>query len=270
MPMTSPLRVLSLGAGVQSTTLALMILDGLLPPIDTAIFADTHREPESVYKHLWWLAERFHDSAVPLLIVTYRDLGTEALAVERRSGGLPVFIRNADGSKGLARRQCTSDFKIEPITRKVKELMKEAGADRCEQLMGISLDEVRRMRHHRLAPKITNIYPLIDLGMSRWDCQRWMSAKGYSAPRSACYFCPYHSDDEWRRLRDEEPREFAKAVKFERELQAAHRAEHPNAFKGTPFLHRTMVPLDEVDLTTAEDHGQQSMFDSECAGVCGV
>jgi hypothetical protein len=39
--MSSDLRVLSLGAGVQSTTLALMAAEGKLPGLDAAIFADT-------------------------------------------------------------------------------------------------------------------------------------------------------------------------------------------------------------------------------------
>lgn len=35
------IRILSLGAGVQSSTLALMIAAGGVAPIDAAIFADT-------------------------------------------------------------------------------------------------------------------------------------------------------------------------------------------------------------------------------------
>ena len=42
------LRVLSLGAGVQSTTLALMIEKGEIPMVDCAIFADTMGEPKKV------------------------------------------------------------------------------------------------------------------------------------------------------------------------------------------------------------------------------
>ncbi len=49
------LRVLSLGAGVQSTTLALMIEKGEIPMVDAAIFADTGAEPKAVYDHLDWL-----------------------------------------------------------------------------------------------------------------------------------------------------------------------------------------------------------------------
>lgn len=44
------LRVLSLGAGVQSTTLVLMAAHGVVGPMpDCAIFADTGWEPKAVY-----------------------------------------------------------------------------------------------------------------------------------------------------------------------------------------------------------------------------
>ena len=53
---TIKLRVLSLGAGVQSTTLALMAAHGEIGPMpDCAIFADTGWEPKAVYEHLAWL-----------------------------------------------------------------------------------------------------------------------------------------------------------------------------------------------------------------------
>lgn len=59
-------RVLSLGAGVQSTTLFLMSLRGELPPLDAAIFADTQWEPKAVYKHLNWLVQLAEEAGVPL------------------------------------------------------------------------------------------------------------------------------------------------------------------------------------------------------------
>ena len=53
-------RSLSLGAGVQSTVLALMAERGEydLPKPDVAVFADTGWEPPSVYEHLDWLQEQ--------------------------------------------------------------------------------------------------------------------------------------------------------------------------------------------------------------------
>jgi hypothetical protein len=38
-------------------------------------------------------------------------------------------------------------------------------------------------------------------------------------------------------------------------------------------LHASLVPLDQVDLSTPEDHGQLSLLDGfgmECEGMCGI
>jgi hypothetical protein len=97
-----------------------------------------------------------------------------------------------------------------------------------------------------------------------------MEKHGYPRPpRSACVFCPYHSDREWRRLRDEEPEEFQKAVNFERRYQAA-KALTVSRKGFVPYLHASRVPLDQVDFSTDEDQGQQLLFGNECEGMCGV
>ncbi len=49
------LVVISLGAGVQSSTMALMAANGELPKPDCAIFADTGYEPKAVYRYLEFL-----------------------------------------------------------------------------------------------------------------------------------------------------------------------------------------------------------------------
>lgn len=36
------------------------------------------------------------------------------------------------------------------------------------------------------------------------------------------------------------------------------------------FLHRSCVPLDEADLSTASDRGQLDLWPNECEGMCGV
>ena len=62
--------------------------------------------------------------------------------------------------------------------------------------------------------------------------------------------------------------EFAKAVQFERDLQAA-KASSEN-FASTPFLHKSCIPLDKIDFRSDIDHGQMTMWDDECEGMCGV
>ena len=50
------LTVISLGAGVQSSVMALMAAHGEITPMpDCAIFADTQAEPTRVYEWLSWL-----------------------------------------------------------------------------------------------------------------------------------------------------------------------------------------------------------------------
>ena len=64
------IRVLSLGAGVQSTAVLLMSCRGILPKLDHAIFADTQWEPSEVYEHLEWLTAEAAKYGIPVHIVT--------------------------------------------------------------------------------------------------------------------------------------------------------------------------------------------------------
>jgi len=70
------LRILSLGAGVQSSTLALKIKQGEIPMVDAGIFADTKGEPKAVYDWLEWLKKQLN---FPVHTVTYRDLRQDIL-----------------------------------------------------------------------------------------------------------------------------------------------------------------------------------------------
>lgn len=270
------MNVLSLGAGVQSTTVLLMSLEGELPPLDAAIFADTGWEPAEVYGHLWRLAARCADAGVPLFVVSQGNIREDALAAGKRFASMPIYIANRSGSRGIARRQCSREYKIEPIHRKLRELLGVRKGARVpagvtvRQWFGISVDEAHRMKDPRDA-WIEHVYPLVDARMSRHDCRRWLDARGIDAPRSACIGCPYHSDYEWRRLRDEAPAEFADAVEFDHAIRAGRVGSgRTTPLRGTGFLHSSLQPLDEVDLTTEEDRGQLSMFGSECEGICGV
>ena len=118
------LRVLSLGAGVQSTTLALMIEKGEIPMVDCAIFADTMSEPKKVYEHLDWLEKQL---SYPIYRVTKGNLREDTIkAVNNnvRVAMSPFFTRNKKtGKKGMMMRQCTQDYKIQPLIKKVRELL---------------------------------------------------------------------------------------------------------------------------------------------------
>lgn len=270
------MNIISLGAGVQSSTMALMAAHGEITPMPVAaIFADTQAEPESVYRWLDWLEKQL---PFPVERVTRGSL-TEAITTlrHRKDGnghwifsGIPAYHVNPDGSDGHNRRQCTYSFKLEVLDRaarriaRIKRGQKTIGA---VQWIGISLDEVHRMKPSR-EPWAEHRWPLIEKRISRRDCLKWMEAHGYpKPPRSACVYCPYHSDREWRRLRDEEPKAFAEAVRVDKEYR---RLKAMSGQRGIPYVHASRVPLDQVDFSTDEDHGQQVMFGNECEGMCGV
>lgn len=266
------LRALSLGAGVQSTTLALMAARGDIDEPDCAIFADTGWEPAHVYAHLDWLETKL---PFPLYRVSAGNIRTDSLSGQSkrsgRFGAVPWFVRNPNGTSGMGKRQCTTHYKVEPIRKKVRELLDRPHPRRVEprsveMLIGISVDEIIRATLSKTKFEVKR-YPLLEAGMTRRDCLRWLEERQYPIPgKSACIGCPFHSNAMWRDLRDNRPAEYAQAV----EVDAAIRDLTYRGFKGQQFMHAQRVPLAEVDLTTLEDHGQLNLFINDCEGMCGV
>ena len=268
------IHLISLGAGVQSSTMALMAGKQIHPMPIAAIFADTQAEPKSVYT---WLEELEKMLPFPVIRVTQGEgLEQDALKIRSRKdgkgnwvrSGIPHYSINKDGSGGHGPRQCTQDFKLAPILRETRRLLKEHDASRAVQWIGISLDEAHRMKPSRVKYAVCR-WPLIELEMKRCHCENWLANRGLKAPRSACVFCPYHSNFEWKRLKEEEPREFERAVRFEKAYQEAKRTTL-NHTTFSRFLHPERIPLDEVDFSTDLDRGQLSLFGNECEGMCGV
>ena len=142
-------KVISLGAGVQSSTLFLMSCLGEIDRPDVAIFADTGAEPSQVYEHLEYLKGIGKEYCIPLEVVSIGNLGKDYYDLidgkRTRVAAIPFFVKNGDGSQGMMRRQCTMDYKIVPLRRRAKELMIESGNKEMETWIGISVDEIDRM-----------------------------------------------------------------------------------------------------------------------------
>jgi 3'-phosphoadenosine 5'-phosphosulfate sulfotransferase (PAPS reductase)/FAD synthetase len=271
----TPIHVISLGAGVQSSTMALMAAKGEITPMPVAaVFADTQGEPEEVYRWLDYLEPQL---PFPVFRVTKGSLEERSTTVRFSEKNqkwtltsIPAFCKNPDGIQGLIPRQCTRDFKIDPTTKEVNRLRRLRDNVRAVLWMGISIDEVLRAKDHRNAPRIINRFPLIDARMSRRDCLSWMQTNGFpEPPRSACYYCPFRSNEEWLRMKQDAPADFSKACVFEGKLQLA--ATQTSTLRGVPFLHRSLVPLAEVDFNPKKgDPNQLDLFTNECEGMCGV
>lgn len=271
--MKDPIHIISLGAGVQSSTMALMAAHGELEPMpEAAIFADTQHEPKSVYSWLDYLEGQL---PFPIMRVSRGSLFEQSLKIHRSKHStryikhsIPSYIQNQDGTIGISQRHCSNDFKIEVIRQQIQKIRSRR---KVVQWIGISWDEFIRAKPSRVK-YITNVFPLIERMMRREDCLKWMKQHDYPAPpRSACSFCPYHSPEEWLRLETDEPEAFDEAVRYEQKLQSA--AKSIDEFKGTPYLHRSLVPLGSIDFKNMVKEQNEffgSQFSNECEGMCGV
>lgn len=259
---TYKLRILSLGAGVQSSTLLLMAEKGIIEPFHCAIFADTGWESHATYQWLEWLKSV---CTTPIITVSNGNIFNHSMEANfrRRTSGngtsscglsLPAYIATEGSRVGLKKRQCTQSFKIDPIRRETRRLLglvprQRAPQGAVDQCVGISLDEAQRVRISRERMTFLS-YPLVDLGMTRHDCTNWLARNGYPIPpKSACVGCPFHSNSEWREVM-KSPVEWKQAVELDNRIRVI------DGFRGNLFLHRKCKPLEEVDFSTPEERGQ--------------
>lgn len=165
------LHILNLGAGVQSTTLYLLSMEGRIQRFDAAIFADTQDEPgaeerrlglpdppESVYAHLDWLIAL---NGPPILVRTRGRISTDLLREKNSTGqrfaSIPAYtsadhpVGSEKPEEGMIRRQCTKEYKIEVIERAIRyELIGLSPRQHLpkdvivHQYIGISWDERAR------------------------------------------------------------------------------------------------------------------------------
>ena len=245
------MKIISLGWGVQSMTLAVMAALGDIEPVDYAIHSDTTHEAQGTYDYATKWTDWLNDRGVKVITVK-----PPVAPMIDKWGGVMIPAHG----QGLIRRQCTGKWKIAPMRRMIQKLRK---GQPVEQWLGISLDEVQRMKPSNVK-YITNRYPLIERKMSRWDCKLYLERNGIEIPpRSACVFCPFHSRSEWRDIRDNAPDDWNKAVEIDNLIR---KARPPYDL----FVNVQRKPLDECDLDSEIEKGQLSLWENECEGMCGI
>jgi hypothetical protein len=267
------MKILSLGAGVQSTTLALMAARDVIDRPDYAIFADTGGEPEVVYKHLDWL-----ETVLPFPVIRARRAGPTLaeLAINIANNpitksAMPPWFTMLNGKKGMLSKQCAKEFKARVVQAEIRKLLgikPKARAPKTaavEQWLGISTDEAHRMKPSEVS-WVTNRWPLIELKINRQDCLSWLEKNNFPvAPKSSCVFCPYRSDAQFRDMRENWPADWKKAIQIDEAIRPGF-----HGFEGQAFVHKSATPLAEVDLRSWDEKGQPDLFGEECEGMCGV
>ena len=255
--MTHPTqRYLSLGAGVQSSATLLLAVRGRIPTFDAAIFADTGWEPANVYRQLARLTRIAGQAGIPVVRVSNGHIRKDAVDSAHRFASMPLFTLGPRGERGMARRQCTTEYKIRPIKAEVRRRLGYPHPKRvppwvyAQMAIGISVDEVMRARDSDVR-YMRNTFPLLDLGWRREDCVRFLTAHGLGdTPKSSCITCPFHDDGFWADLKANSPAEWADAVAFDHAIR--HGSARANAdghpLRGTYYLHPSRIPLDRAVL----------------------
>lgn len=243
------IRSVSYGAGVQSTALLVLASQGEID-FDLFLFANVgddsehpatlrfyreHAVPfaaghgiEMMELHRTW--KRGERKGRVETLRSRLDAGRTAIPVRRTKDGPPMS------------RSCTADFKVAVLGDELRR--RGATAERPATVgLGISTDEIERATPgiDPRSPWQRRVYPLLDLGLRRTDCQQIIADAGLPVPPpSSCWFCPFHDAEEWRRLLDQEPALFAEAVAIERHLT-------DTSSDGRPvYLTRHGVPLDQA------------------------
>lgn len=256
----------SFGGGQQSTALMVLAAQGRIS-LRRFYFANVGEDTEYpgtlryVEQHARPYAARHGLEFIELRRVMQAgaDKGQERTLLQeiQRPGSrsIPFPMRVANGAPG--NRGCTETYKRRLVARATR--LRGATPEHPARLaIGISLDEIGRAKDSSIAHQI-NEHPLLDLGLRRTDCQRIITAAGLPIPpKSACWFCPMKTPEQWRRLRQQNPELFAKACALETEMIARRAA----LGKDPMYMTRFAVPLSEA----IPDGVDALPFDDEDAG----
>lgn len=268
------LRTFSFGGGRQSNAaLVLAAQDRINFPI--FLFADVGHDSENpatieyVQKYSIPFAEKYGIEFHTVRRILYRDkrngkrkkgepetLYQLATELDNRQMPLPVFFSKG----GFGRRNCTSEYKIDQIAK-----WQKCGATRtnpCVTGLGISYDELTRMRTSSSIEWQTLEYPLVDLRLTSNDCIDIVHDAGLpTPPRSSCWFCPYKSNGEWVEMAKNNPELFNRAVEIEKRL--TYKRRNILGRDEDVFLSYRRIPLTEV--VKLADNGESDICES---GYC--
>lgn len=223
-------RILSFGGGVDSSAILLHHIKVESLDIDHVVFADTGAEFEATYTNVNYFKSLCVELGLPFHIVRHgKETITEWCL---RLGIIPLM---AGGS-----HICSKKFKGDVI----QAWAANQGIDNPTYLIGIEANEGSRIKRFT-KPKGDNAsyeYPLIEMGMTREDCNNFLLSHGLDVRKSSCMFCPFMSQDEiLEALQDSKSAKVIRAIEdtFKRTSSVKHRA-WLNA--GKPLTKRKHAP----------------------------
>jgi hypothetical protein len=270
-------HVFQVGGGIPSTTLHLMYYCEEIttpPEMDGVIFADAGAESKPLYDHV----DLLHSFCGPDNYTAKRgNLGRDLLADPKLLESLSAHTPDAPA----APCRLTKEYKLEPVIHEIREIIGLRGRQRFPHrqvsvilYLAVTYDERHRAEliRQRLAEYrwLKPVFPLIERKMTLWHCRVWMRGYGnlpLPLPRSACVFCPFRCNKDWKWLRQRDPAGFALAVEIDLKLR-----ESDNQAVPPRYLHHSCVPLCKANLDAPESRERRRHlgFRRECEGMCGL
>ena len=241
-------EILSYGGGTQTAAMCILVAQGKLPRPDYVIAADTGREMPSTWDYaaaymrplLASVGLTLHIAPHTLATVdVYAGNGDLLVPAYTDTGKLPTF--------------CSTEWKARVVHRYARQVL-GCGTDLVNWI-GFSLDEVNRIKGDD-----GRRFPLVELMLTKADCEHVITAAGYPLPRkSRCWMCPHQHNAEWREVRAD-PDLWRQAIELDVELRE-------NDERGGGFLHAQRVPLEQA----AIDANDRAEPNRQCAfGLCFV
>tara|TARA_R100001463_G_scaffold128117_1_gene186518 strand:+ start:50 stop:826 length:777 start_codon:yes stop_codon:yes gene_type:complete len=257
-------KIISLGMGVQSTALYLMSSLGYIERADYAIYADLKSEKPTTEDLIKYLLEwKKLNNGIEILIEEadiYQDVINGVNSYGKSFVTIPAFSE----SGGMVQRQCTGEYKINTVKKRIRDLHGLKYKQRMkptELWLGISTDEIERAKVSQMY-NVEYKYPLIDYKISRSDCKAFLEERSFhNVPKSSCVFCPYQHNRQFKEIKENFPDHWDRIVA----VDEAIRNKSKKGEKDKLFLHRSLKPIDEVYLQ--ED--QEELFVCE-EGFCGL
>ncbi len=236
---------LSYGGGVNSTALAILLVNGKLPQYEPFrfVFADTQDEEDATYEYIYrefmpWLRARGH----------CLEVCCDCEGVLERWERLGVT-----GSRLL--RSCSVEAKINPVRRHIDA----HGTDHDEQLIGIAAEESGRANNARGNDRPRR-YPLVALDIDRDGCVQVIRDAGLPVPpKSGCWHCPFKRVGQVLELVVLNPCRFERIARLEQRATELHPTED-----GSPRHHWGDKTCDQWrDRANGKREGGDGLFDDE-------
>lgn len=263
------MKILSLGAGMQSTALALMSCENalsgtavhpLVPIYDAVIFCDLGFEPPWVARQVKFCEDACAKAHIPFYILDcplYDDF--KANFGERRTISIPWWTLDTEGRKSKMPRNCTLDYKVDQISKFVRwtllgykkgQRLHPEDIKAHEMHMGFGYEEKRRC-HENPNRMFVNRFPLVDMEMTRADNYAYILEKwGLETKASACNFCPFHQNYFFQHLKENAPPTYNGLLEIDKLLQ--DKTPCP-PMKSELFISKSRKRLDELTPEDCDD-----------------